>query len=567
MIAREAPAILHRVLMADDNPDHLFLARNALTRTGLYEIDAVSSGQEALDRLAGDGYAVLLLDYNMPGMDGFDVLARMKELGYELPVIMITGGGSERVAVEAMKAGAYDYVVKSEGYLEVLPAVIAKAIETSLLIQKNRELEQDRVRRLNALQTVCHIAQNLASSADLPTALDVVVHYLKANAGALYGSIMLADEMTDTLKVRATAGFSPDYTRYINEQAPVSLDPDSPMGCGPASVAVRTRQICFVENVLTDDRFRPWRRFARQEGYLSLVSVPLVPREKAIGVINLYFDTSRVPTEDEEQLLKAIADTTAIAIERILLRERLIEERVVMRALEETDRIKSEFISTVSHELRTPLTFIKGYVDLILAGHTGEMNETQAKFLEGVRRGSDRLISLVNDLLDIARLESGRFSIRLEPCDLTRVIRQAIDMLKVQADEKEILLTMEIEKTLPALSADKERILQVLNNLISNAVKYSPGDTKVSVAAEEYAQEVVVTISDQGIGISPEDQKRLFQKFYRVDSSSTREVGGTGLGLAICKHIVEMHQGRIWVESEPGKGSRFRFALPKSRVE
>jgi len=553
----------YRVLIADDNPDHLFLVRNSLSRTGQYEVDAVLSGPEALEKLSMNSYDVFLLDYNMPGMDGFDVLRRMTEVGCDVPVIMVTGGGSEQIAVDAMKSGACDYVVKSEGYLQVLPTVIDRAIENYQLIQKNKELEREKVRRGEELLTVYHISRSLASSADLTTALDIVLHHTKEVFRARYGSIMLVDEMTNTLKVRATIGFSPDYTRYINEQVPVSLDPKSPLGNGPAAVAARTKETCFIENVMTDERFRPWRRFAQQEGYVSLISVPLVPSDKVIGVINLYFEHPHLPSDTERHLLRVIADTTAIAIERILLSERLIEERVTLRALEETDRIKSEFISTVSHELRTPLTFIKGYVDLILAGHTGPLNETQTKFLSGVKRGSERLKNLVDDLLDIARMESGHYKINKEPADLIRIIRQAMDMVKVQADEKKIALNLDLAKNLPPVVLDRDKILQVMTNLLTNAIKYSPRETQVTITAEDCDQEIIVSVADQGIGISPEDQKRLFQKFYRVDSSTTREVGGTGLGLAICKHIVEMHRGRIWVESEPGSGSTFRFVLPK----
>ncbi len=226
------------------------------------------------------------------------------------------------------------------------------------------------------------------------------------------------------------------------------------------------------------------------------------------------------------------------------------------------DRMKTEFISVVSHELRTPLTAIKGYVDLILGGQTGPLGDLQREFLGIVQNSTTRLSALINDMLDISRIESGRVEVRREPVDYAKVARDAASVLANQAEEKRIELSLNIAPDLPHVSGDSDRISQILINLLSNAIKYTPHGGSVTVKIEAGQTFVTTCIADTGIGITPEDQQRLFQKFFRADNSTTREAGGTGLGLAITRALVEKLNGVIWVESEVGKGSRFYFTLP-----
>jgi len=228
----------------------------------------------------------------------------------------------------------------------------------------------------------------------------------------------------------------------------------------------------------------------------------------------------------------------------------------------EVDLMKSEFISTVSHEFRIPLTSIKGYVDLVLEGDAGDINETQQEFLAIVKKNSDRLINLINDFLDISRIESGRIQFKMVSLNIEEVIEEVIVSFRELMERKGMILNLSIPKGLPRVRADHDRIIQVLNNLVSNAIKYTDAGGKITVAVGQDGNHLVINVSDTGIGISPEDQRNLFDKFYRVDSTLTQEIGGSGLGLSICKTIVERHDGSIWVNSEVGKGSTFSFSLP-----
>jgi len=228
----------------------------------------------------------------------------------------------------------------------------------------------------------------------------------------------------------------------------------------------------------------------------------------------------------------------------------------------ELDRMKSNFLSVVSHELKTPLHSIKGFVDIILMGKTGPVNETQADFLGTVRDQTTSLQNLINDLLEFSRLDSGQVKLRLSDVSLEKVADSVIDKLSPMADQEGVEIELQIEGPLANIQADQMRIEQVLTNLVHNAIKFTPQGGKVTVRAHNLEGEVEVDVADTGIGIPGEALERVFDRFYQVDSSSTRHYRGTGLGLTISKHIVEYHRGRIWVESTEGEGSTFRVVLP-----
>ena len=231
----------------------------------------------------------------------------------------------------------------------------------------------------------------------------------------------------------------------------------------------------------------------------------------------------------------------------------------------EADRAKSEFISTVSHELRTPLTSIKGYVDLILLGSVGEITPMQRSFLEVVRSNSNRLVDLINDLLDISRIETGRIVLNPEPISIFDVVEEVVESARAEIERKQLHLEVRVPPDLPMVHADRKRITQVLTNLVSNAYKYTREGGRVEISARCENGFLTVSVSDTGVGISQEDQKKLFTRFFRADNPLRDEVGGTGLGLAISKSFVEMHGGRMWVESELNVGSTFSFSLPLAR--
>jgi signal transduction histidine kinase len=239
---------------------------------------------------------------------------------------------------------------------------------------------------------------------------------------------------------------------------------------------------------------------------------------------------------------------------------------IVMRDItsqKEIEQVKSNFLSVVSHELRTPLHSIKGFVDIILMGKTGEINELQRDFLTTVKDATTNLQRLIDDLLEFSRMEAGRVKLEPKEISLYDVAEQVVTRLQPLAEKGELALVNQISEDIDLVEADPMRIEQVLTNLLSNAIKFTDANGSVTLNAEDRGEEIEVTVADTGIGIPADEQPHIFQRFYQVDSSATRSYRGAGLGLTICKFIVEYHHGRIWVESEPGKGSVFHFALPK----
>jgi PAS domain S-box-containing protein len=230
--------------------------------------------------------------------------------------------------------------------------------------------------------------------------------------------------------------------------------------------------------------------------------------------------------------------------------------------LDRVDQMKSEFVSMVSHELRTPLTSIKGYVDMVFDGEAGTINEEQKSYLEVARSNTDRLIDLVNELLDISRIEAGRIELKLRAISIQDIIHSVAVSLRTQMDDSNIRLRLDIPERPVMVFADAGRMTEILTNLIINANHYSSSGASIEVSIHVKDGKVQVDVTDTGIGIAPEEVEKIFNKFYRVDNSITRQVGGTGLGLAVTKSLVELHGGQIWVKSSPGEGSTFSFTVP-----
>nr|CAA9296908.1 sensory box histidine kinase/response regulator [uncultured Armatimonadetes bacterium] len=443
------------------------------------------------------------------------------------------------------------------------------ASHAAVAIQNARLYErlQRRASELQALRELSHLFVSFVEREPLLTA---VITRLATWMGAKQGAVMLVErdeEGQAELKIRASHGLKPEYVARANEPGGITLDARHPNGRGPASIAVREARPVAVGDVFMDERFAAFRPYALQAGYLSMVTVPVCSQGHTVGVTALYFEKRRNFPQSELDLLSAVTDGLALALDRMELSERLLQDAIANRSFAETDRLKTEFVGTVSHELRTPLTIIKGYTDLVVKEQAGPLNETQLKFMLGVQRNTQRLTELVNDLLDISRLEASQQKMHRERVDLGEVVADACAEYERVAGERGVSIVYERPAALPWVRGDSDRLAQVVNNLLSNAVKFSPSGATVQLSCEAQDKEVVVSVRDRGPGIPQEAQGRLFQKFYRVDSSSTRQVGGTGLGLAIAKAIVEQHGGRVGVESHPGEGSTFFFALPVEIVE
>lgn len=297
-------------------------------------------------------------------------------------------------------------------------------------------------------------------------------------------------------------------------------------------------------------------------GEVMMEALPMVPNpEEFVRTVRERFDR---PVVNDQGKMVLARDGVRRVLHWYVVPVRGVGRLFVFRdntQLEEIDRMKTEFISTVSHELRTPLTSILGYVDLILDGDAGETNPTQREFLEIVHSNTNRLKALINDILDIERIESGSIQMALQPLDMRTVVNQVARTFEVSAHQKGLAFALQTPGAPLMVRGDYDRLVQVVSNLVSNAVKYTRQGS-VSVRLERGEDQVALEVTDTGIGMTEEEQERLFTRFFRADHSYTREVGGTGLGLSIVKALVEEHGGRILVQSTPGAGSTFTVVLP-----
>ncbi len=312
----------------------------------------------------------------------------------------------------------------------------------------------------------------------------------------------------------------------------------------------------------------------------SFVIAPILPKEGDKGF--LFVGTQNLDTlitEGDEELITILANQLGQALENARLFEQTwraqqdlemkVEERTreLTLALEEVKKIskrKTDFISSVSHELRTPLTSIKGYASILLTGKLGDLAAQARERIDKINRHSDELVHLVNDLLDISRIESGRMMMKQELQNLKNIAEQAVDLLSGQLREKQIELVLDIAADANTVFVDKSQIERVFINIIGNAIKFTPLKGKITICGHKQDNATQIDTTDTGCGIPPEAQEAIFEEFYRVDNPINQEVKGTGLGLSLVKHIIEAHKGKIWVKSKPGVGSTFSFTLPQS---
>jgi len=301
------------------------------------------------------------------------------------------------------------------------------------------------------------------------------------------------------------------------------------------------------------------REFLLRSGYRSLLAVPLFSEDEAIGALVV---NRRVPGEFPPrvvELLRTFGSQSALAIQNArLFRE--IEDK--SRELESANRHKDEFLASMSHELRTPLNAVIGFSEVLLERMFGELNDKQEEYLNDILASGRHLLSLINDILDLAKIEAGRMDLDVEDFELAPAIDNALVLIRERATRKGLTLDTTLPDGLGSVRGDQRKIKQVLVNLLSNAVKFTPEGGSIAVRAERVNGHVEVSIIDTGIGIASEDHAAVFEEFRQVGTDYAKKHEGTGLGLALSRKFVELHGGRIWLKSRPGEGSTFTFTIP-----
>ncbi len=507
---------------------------------------------------------------------------------------------------------------KDMGLLAALANNAAIAIENARLFEKELKRSQE-------LYGLIKVGQTVSSTLALEDVLRSIVVLAAQVMNVSRCNLMLLDEKGEYLEWRAFIGLPEEMARIGRTRVSESL---------AGIVASQGKPLALLD--MTSDPRAADRDLARKYGFTSYLGVPIKVKEKTIGVLNIYTKKPYAFSEEEIELLSTFADQASIAIENARLYQELkeysssLEEKVRERTmeleeanvkLEKASRHKSEFLANMSHELRTPLNSILGFSEVLLDLKFGDLNEKQAKYVNNILISGNHLLQLINDVLDISKVEAGRMELKPQEFSLAQALEDSLIIIRPQADRKNLSLDLEMEGNI-SITADPVRFKQIMYNLLSNAVKFTPAGGKVSVIAhlvhgpvgtvetvptnncrhefirakirsqEDVASELVsdedvadelrryihepstvnrerhgdfveISVTDTGIGIKKEDQERVFLPFQQVDGSLARRFEGTGLGLALTRQLVEMHGGRIWVESEgEGKGSKFSFVLP-----
>jgi signal transduction histidine kinase/CheY-like chemotaxis protein len=291
--------------------------------------------------------------------------------------------------------------------------------------------------------------------------------------------------------------------------------------------------------------------------------IPIRQSELLLGALNLESPRAHALNESDVHLIEALADQAAVAITNARAYD---AERQAVERIREADRLKTQFLANMSHELRTPLNSIIGFSRVILRGIDGPLTELQQTDLNSIYNSGQHLLGLINNILDLSKIEAGKMELTIEPVDLRDIAKSVMSTAIALVKDKPIKLEQEVPEDLPIVMADQTRVRQIMLNLVSNAAKFTEhGSIKLSVVSS--VQEVRISIADTGIGIPFDKVDHIFEEFTQVDASTTRRVGGTGLGLAITRRFVEMHHGRIWVESQLGVGSTFTFTLPREQPQ
>ncbi|HAH08127.1 MAG TPA: hypothetical protein DCM05_16645 [Elusimicrobia bacterium] len=422
----------------------------------------------------------------------------------------------------------------------------------SLTLQKLDETNLQLIRKAKEMKTVQEVTDTISEHPDQPDVLGAIAATVAKALEADVAAFLLLDENQGELVTQPGA-----HGLHDDEGALYRISLQNEMA---SSVRVfRTGQPFITGDAQNDPRVLA--HYARLWRCHSLAVIPLKIESRRIGVMRVGSFRKNFFSEEHLQLLRVIAEEVAVLVESAMMTQRLAE---MNRQLAHLHRLKDDFVSTVSHEFKTPLTTISGFLAVLLADEAGPLTADQRKFLTSCKRASERLTMLVMSLLDLSKLEGG-LQMDFVPVDLAELARASVENHRWEADKKSVVLELQPSNGLPPAHGDTKWLGQVFDNLISNAIKFTPERGCVSVAVENNGECLRACVRDSGVGIPLEDGQRIFEKFYRGKNPGKVRAPGTGLGLAICRSIIEKHEGKIWFESEPDKGSRFYFLVPVSR--
>ena len=439
--------------------------------------------------------------------------------------------------------------------LTTFAAQAALAVRTVDLVRTLESRTDELGRKLHQLEALGTVGQAVSSSLNLTEVLNTIITQAVQLSGSDGGSIYEFDEDAREFRVETVCGTSPEAFDALR-RARIGLDDTF---IGQAATLGRALELTDLREAPLD----PHLSALAETGWRSLVAVPMLRKGRIVGAMVILRHTpGRVPQEIYD-LLETFASQSALALINAQLYRQLERQSA---ALEVASRHKSEFLASMSHELRTPLNAIIGFSEVLLERMFGELNERQDDYLRDIWSSGKHLLELLNDILDLSKIEAGQMVLNRSEFAVRESLEHCLSMVRERALNQRILLNLEVDPQVGLLDADRLRFRQVVLNLLSNAVKFTPDGGRVDVRASRRDQDLVVEVVDTGPGVTAEDRQRIFDAFQQ-GARLPRQIEGTGLGLTLSKRILELHGGRIWVDSEAGQGSTFGFALPAGSGE
>lgn len=526
-------AVLEARILVCDDEEHVLLTLQAILQEDGYRVDVAADGVKAIEALRASHYDLVLTDLKMPGVDGLGVLAEVQKSSPSTVTIMMTGYGSVGSAIEAVHLGAYEYLLKPMEVPELKQAV-------------RRSLER---KRLSEVESLYRVTTAVTSSFDR----ERIAHEI---ADAAREVLSLASVRLITFDSGGIAEAEPELASILSERF---------FSAGLEGGTAVTNQEC-------PSSLAQW---AAKRDIRSFALVPGIGNGRLRCVLlahnqleNYEFHASAL------RYLKALAGQCALALANASLFAQLQQNNLELesanRKLRELDRLRSQFLSIATHELRTPLTIIMGYNSMLAESLQDRATQEEAGLLGESVSACQRLIRMVNSMLDMTQIESGKLRMNFGDTDLIGLVKNVVSLFQAEASKKDLHLGLEIPARMPRLLLDGDRIEQVVINLIGNALKFTAAGGRVEVAVR-YSSEsetVQVAVKDTGVGIGEQDLELIFDEFAQLQRNAKHgHHEGTGLGLAIVKRIVEAHSGAITVASTVGKGSTFTFTLPARRAQ
>ncbi len=610
-----------RVLQVDDDEIDVRLAKRALAknaRSAKFTVESAGTLSEAIEHLRSRLYDIILLDLGLPDSSGIETVQKVTQVNPNIPIVVLTGLEDEETGLKSIKSGAADYLVKGPSMENSLVKTILYAIERKKAEEKLHESQQmlelvmksipqavfwkDRrcvymgcnpifarhagllspeevvgktdyelcwrkeeadgyrqidMRVMETNTPEYHIIESQLQANDKQAWVETNKVPLHNSAGEVVGILGTYEDITERRKAERALQIAEERYRTIFENSAVAItmaDEQERLiswNTFTENMLGMTKEDLYLKSVRSFYPEGEWERIrthdVRQKGMQHHLETKMLKKDGEV----IDVDVSLSVLKDSEGRV-----TGSIGVIRDIT-----ERKEADKKIKEAMDLKSQFISTVSHELRTPLTIIKEDIALIMDGATGRVKNKQRQVLEIAQRNIDRLARLINDVLDFQKLQSGRAKFNMQDNSINNAIETVYNTMVKAVKKNGVDLRLALDNTLPKVTYDNDKIIQVLTNLVSNAMKFTEKGS-ITIASRRIENAIRVSVCDTGCGIKQEDLPKLFHQFQQLMSGGSRKTGGTGLGLAISKDIVEKHGGRIWVESESGKGTTFHFLLP-----